>query len=532
MTYRFERRRALSDQEQCQAQRNPISYFNAIGIALLYSAGFFYKLSLPAEAYFISSPGRAVLLPAAVSVFIVTLLLRAAGAFLSRAHFRAKRTMICAGLAALLLIGLRGIIFIGGGSFNQIIDAISMTPWSRNADWLIKSTVICLSWLGFYVALRASGWPTGVARVARFAAALGFSLFCIAVLNIADLQKGIPITRPAPASGQLTSSALERHRRVVWIIFDELDYRLVLGDQVRQPLAQLKHFRALAQFGVSADQAQSPSDATATSIPSLLLGRPTAGARYLGSANYQLRGLGHDTTAFTESNSVFAHLPASNSSFSILGFYQPYCQIFTSAARCDAHPMAFYEWYQGLIDWAPWPLLRLTMHDPMYAISAEQHRLVPTFIGRRDDALTFLHLNVPHLSSHYAADHFHQAVSSDMQVQYDVNLRLADEMLGEIIAQLRNVSREQDVLLIVSGDHGFRLMKQRPDENRPVPWLAWRVGAVDGQRIAAPISTVHTAALIDQFLNNKIDTQSDLAHWWAGRLVLPRLAVSPKNHDD
>lgn len=530
MTTSYEVPGAASTRQPNEPRSHSISYFNAFGIALFFSSGFFYRLSLPAEAYLIDSLWVALVLPTVVSVFILAALLRVAAALLARDRFPHTLEIACCGLAALLLVGLRGLISICGYSFNEIIGIISITPWSRDAVWLTKLTVLFLTWVGLFATLRAIACRGGFERITRFAAALGYSIFCLAAFNVAHLQNGTPAARAQPAA--VGSAEHARHRRVVWIIFDELDYRLALGDQVRQPLAELRHFRQLAQHGISANQAYSPSDATATSIPALLMGRSTTGARYLGSANYQLRGLSHEHTAFTEANSVFGRLPGNNSTFSILGFYQPYCQIFISASTCNANPTAPYEWYQGLIDWVPWPLLRPLINDPMYVTSAQQVGLLPSFLARRVDALTFIHLNVPHLSSHYASQHFGQSPSSNMQVQYLVNLRFADEILGQVIDSLQLVGAEQDVLLIVSGDHGFRMFKDRPDESRPVPWIAWRVGADAPQGITAPISTVHTAALIEQFLNNKVDSQSEIAQWWQGKQVLPRLALSPKNHDD
>jgi len=101
-----------------------------------------------------------------------------------------------------------------------------------------------------------------------------------------------------------------------------------------------------------------------------------------------------------------------------------------------------------------------------------------------------------------------------------------------MISDLEQVSVKQEVLLIVSGDHGFRLLKSSPDDSRTVPWLAWRVGSHDGQVVKQPISTVHTAALIEDFLNNKVSNQDEISAWWQGKPVLPRLTVAPKNDND
>jgi len=89
----------------------------------------------------------------------------------------------------------------------------------------------------------------------------------------ADAQRSDSGRRAGGAPG----GAAAGDRRIVWIIFDELDYRLAFLDRPASiDLPELDRLRSEALFATHAREA---SESTLRSLPSLLLGIPVAGAR-------------------------------------------------------------------------------------------------------------------------------------------------------------------------------------------------------------------------------------------------------------
>lgn len=468
------------------------------------------------------------MIPALVALISIVALARMFGALLGKYpnHFWTLQVARL-GLTLFLLIGLRGAMVAAGYSLDQFLRVLVDHDSSlENMHGSKAVASLLLAGVIFGLLYRLS-WPGGLQRVIRFAAALGFSLCFLAGFRLSEWVAfdSRPIVNATSISGASAP------RRVVWIIFDELDYQVALGDRAVKLPWSLPNFDKLAQNGVSAQHAVTPSDTTITSIPSLLIGVQTAGNKFYGPANQTQIGLDGSSMQFTQPNTVLGRIAAQGKQFSILGFYHPYCVIFVDATRCIAHTYQPTQWYAALTHWVPSVLSnRFFGGEIMERIAGMQQGALLEFAHRNEDALTYLHMNVPHLPAHYALKHFGQAASTDEQIQYAANLRLADELLGQLVAELSIVSPHQDVLLIVSSDHGFRALKKTPTDTRTVPWLAWRVGSRDRHALAQPISTVHTAALIEDFLNFKVNSQAEIAAWWAGKPVLPRLPVAPQ-HD-
>jgi hypothetical protein len=77
-----------------------------------------------------------------------------------------------------------------------------------------------------------------------------------------------------------------------------------------------------------------------------------------------------------------------------------------------------------------------------------------------------------------------------------VAIRRTDRCLGAMIDAVAAAGLTAETLFIVSADHGGhgRNHSGRTEADRLIPWLAWGPGVKAGHRIAAPISTMDTAA--------------------------------------
>ncbi|HXI59622.1 MAG TPA: alkaline phosphatase, partial [Polyangia bacterium] len=75
-------------------------------------------------------------------------------------------------------------------------------------------------------------------------------------------------------------------------------------------------------------------------------------------------------------------------------------------------------------------------------------------------------------------------------------IRHTDRCLGTLVDAVTAAGMDDETLFILSSDHGGhgRNHSGAIKEDRLIPWIAWGPGVRIGHRIAAPISTVDTAA--------------------------------------
>ncbi len=124
---------------------------------------------------------------------------------------------------------------------------------------------------------------------------------------------------------------------------------------------------------------------------------------------------------------------------------------------------------------------------------------------------------MPHFPAEYAQKSLHLTPAAEYQEAYRQNLLFSDKLLGQVLSTIENSARAsaQDTLLIVSSDHWERRASQR--QARPIPFIAWHVGERQGVRLTEPISTIHTAALVEDFLAGRVATQAEIANWWSNK---------------
>ena len=323
----------------------------------------------------------------------------------------------------------------------------------------------------------------------------------------------------------------DRTRRVVWVIFDETDFERIYPQGTRN--LGLANFNRLAQTSVFATSANSPASATLYSIPSLLTGKPIGGGglRIDQRGGLEIETLGQEAfVPFGEKNTIFGALAAKGLGASVLGFFHPYCKLF-ELRRCDSFPAPIYGF--GHLDAAIWANIpdvvseKVRHVDDWKAITERTLKLLPQYLNR-DDALTFIHLNLPHLPATFAEEVLGLAPSADPLTEYSRNLMMADRILGDIVRDLETQLSRHELLLIVSTDHWLRNRWYRPSEtetSRRIPLIVWKVGESDGVTLSNPLSTVDTSAFILDYLDAKVNNQAEMAKWWSSAPFYPSFIV-------
>jgi len=487
---------------------------------------------MPTGAYFLPSRDclHLVILPSIAAVAVGSAIVYGAASISRRVGSpRLVTLFLLLAFCALALIGLKGFLSVIGIEWqSRTFFGTDFVAGQRLLKVLVALVMFGLLWI---TRTRLPQWS-------RALASLGFGFAVIAFIRLLVLwhaPQEPPVSRAdAGISGEalMTSPALPvggLPRRAVWIIFDETDFGRVFGAD-RPPSLALPNLDQLARDSVFATRANSPASATLFSIPSLLTGIPVTGAgiRIEDAGTLSIERQDGTWMPFNSQNSIFGKLLSTGRDASVLGFLHPYCKLF-ALQQCDS-----FEWPEvgGLSAafWANTPGVistRLGHPNDWDTLTPRMLRLLPEYVGR-DDALTFIHLNIPHLPAIFADDVLHLARSADPLTEYSHNLLLMDRTLGEIVSGLRLAAARHELLLVVSTDHWLRNFWYRPtvpETSRPVTLMMWRVGDTNGIVLSQPVSTVHTGALILSFLNGEITTQDQIASWWSNRQVFPSFVL-------
>jgi hypothetical protein len=217
--------------------------------------------------------------------------------------------------------------------------------------------------------------------------------------------------------------------------------------------------------------------------------------------------------------SLFGRVEKDAGPVTVLGFYIPYCEVF-SVARCYSFGTDMgTQWFDGLANFIPKTITG--QPDSMSEITRAQFALLPSMLSDRSSSLVYLHLNVPHLHAHFASQHFGKKVGNALE-SYMLNLRLADEMLGNIIDEMVQSSvpaePKQQQMLIVSSDHWYR---GRPGGAYPALQIVKIAGDDNPLRIEQPVSAYHLSQLAQDFLAGHVSTQKEAAKWYVDKPFAP-----------
>jgi hypothetical protein len=302
--------------------------------------------------------------------------------------------------------------------------------------------------------------------------------------------------------------------RVIWIIFDEMDYHLAF--EVRPQRLQMPEFDRLRGVSLFADHAQPPAGHTILSLPSLLVGKRVVAERHRTN-DISLRFEGSPQWRdFSSEQDIFRRLRASGFNGAVAGWHHPYCRLIGSdLSECVNAPNGTDSvvFYDALAPWsfwartvgiAVWNAESLTVARMFFsnitsylAFHAHAHTRAPQavrsssrplagFANVRNRAvreqlisatrlisgnairmaadpdlnLVFIHAPAPHPPGIWnsTARQFTATERSD----YIDNLGLADSLLGRIRRTLEQSGQWDRTTVLISADHPFRIGVWQP----------------------------------------------------------------------
>lgn len=350
-------------------------------------------------------------------------------------------------------------------------------------------------------------------------------------------------TRLPPVLPQNSST-----NRIVWIIFDEFDYRIAFESEPDK----YPELRAFKEKSVSATQALPPAHDTRESIPSYFTGKQVDKTDYIGSNDLQLYFKDGNTGTFKTSQFLINDLSRSNKRIGIIGTYHPYCRIFpealtfcidyTSANLIDDSQSSvsttLYKYLSFIklhinasVTYFPFKY-RFFGETPVFAlprqIIPEELNIKSTkeaiaqskqLVAHPDFDFLFLHLLFPHSPFFYDE----KTKTFAGEGNYLKNISLADDTLGNLRQSMENADLWNNSTIVVSSDHSWRL-DIRPINSTDAAYQATNGGKYDPRIpflikmkhqqtpfvINKPINTVVTAEMIVKISNGEINTPEEL----------------------
>ena len=341
-------------------------------------------------------------------------------------------------------------------------------------------------------------------------AKIGLLLLGVMHLKQADYAPVLP--PPVPVSGD--------HPRVVWIVFDQTDYRMAF--EKRAPGVQLPEFDRLRGESLFCVNACSPHEATISSMPALISGQRLSGVGVANSSDLhvQVADTGVDTT-WSKLPSVFAEARALGVNTAVVGWFHPYGRVLGKGLNyCQWYPFPMFEPARAKTVTAALrreiACIALPLHIRRFYISICQDGLKESLslVTNNIYGLTLLHLPPPHMPGIYLPEKDQFTFwGVPTTVGYFGNLALADRELGQMRRAMETSGQWDKTWLIISTDHSLGPYSYIGQPDTRVPFIVKPPGANEPITYSPKINTILTHDLILAILRGEITSQRELVPW-------------------
>lgn len=312
------------------------------------------------------------------------------------------------------------------------------------------------------------------------------------------------------------------HGNVVWIIFDETDYRLCF--EKRPPFLSLPAFDSFRRTSLSATAAYSPNDNTQTSLPSLLTGIPLA--RTVPAAAGRL-DLIHAVTLtrsdFSSQDTIFKEVKRRGGSTALLGWFLPYSRSLPDVDLCHDYPR--YNFYTSdslldvlltqckeVVDMRFLPFGNTMLGDNQIQIVQTMGADVSAALKNHDLSFMFLHYSVPHSPNIYGLRSGTFGFNRNKREGYFGNVALADRCLGELRRGMQDKGIWDSSLIVISSDHHWRTNTYDAKiDKQHVPFMVKFPHQQRAFTYGGRFNTILTKALILAIMDKKIQSPEQAA---------------------
>jgi len=327
-----------------------------------------------------------------------------------------------------------------------------------------------------------------------------------------------PLTQTAPSL-----------RRVVWLVFEELDQRLTF--EARPIGLELPELDRLRRESLYADAARPPAGATEVSMPALITGRPVVAVAPMSPNDLTLTFADGKTARWSAYPNVLARARALGYDTALIGWHLPYPRVLGGS-------LGFADWKPSVAsEQARGDTLGQALQNQLGSLvpPANVRRLLPRRFAELADlairtatdrrfGLVLLHLPVPQPPGIYdrATGRLTAWNFTGEGGGYVDNLALADRMVGELRRALDRARLGDRTWLVVSSNRWWRASKQYDGQaDHRVPFLARPPDGGRPAHLEVAFNTLGTHDLILAILRGSISDTRDAAAWLARHPVAP-----------
>jgi hypothetical protein len=308
--------------------------------------------------------------------------------------------------------------------------------------------------------------------------------------------------------------------RVVWMIFDETDYRLVFEKRPANML--FPELDRLRQTALSADHAYPPGDSTIISMPALISGRRISAADPDGcDLGLTLADTGA-TVEWSALTSVFSRVRELGVNTALVGWYHPYARLLGASLNyCSWYPFPIFEPARSTTFGGAMEQQIASLAGPFHVrqvfINTCKNSLADAAAAAAnpDYGLILLHLPPPHGPGVYLPENNEftwRGIAAP--AGYFNNLVLADHELGALRRGMETSGQWDKSWVILSADHSWRSSRLYDGvRDYRVPFLVKPPDGGQSLTYCNPFNTILTQDLILAILRGEVTNQSTTAAW-------------------
>ena len=317
-------------------------------------------------------------------------------------------------------------------------------------------------------------------------------------------------------------------QRVVWLIFDELDYRFLFDYPL--PDVERKNFQRLRNETFLATNAFPPANLTYLSMPILTTGLDVKKTEDVPNGDFKLTLSDEKIVRWKKSPNIFLNANNSGARVAIFGDLRtpPYCKLFhqqaeicweqsrpwisknSVARRIPVVLNGFLKTFPGLQQY-------LEKNERTYHTEFQANRNIEFTKGIRnalsnpDLDFIFAHISVPHTPIIYdRIKNDYLDGKNNRPVNYLDNLELADKMFGEFRSELEKSGLWDKTNIIISADHSCRdqycsvLKELKLKQDKRVPFIVKLSGQKNSVVHTRRLHTIQTRKLVIEILKRNI----------------------------
>ena len=492
----------------------------------------------PADFFFLKHPFVPGDYMAAISSVFAIAVMSWTAVILTRRYTRGAIYQFCRLAFCILAVAGPGIalrhVVLHANTPGRIFGAHSHAfPWLANAMSAFETLVTTRNSRVVVAGIAILALALAVRLRSQLVRLVTLSLLCGSpFVAVTFLQASyLAVTLPRISATDLPTASFfagSPSQRVIWIVFDEWDYRLTFVD--RDPALRLPALDGLRNASLFANHALPPAGQTPLSMPSFVDGRRVTASTPASADILRITYLDNNRTVTWGSQpNVFTKARAMGVNTGVLGWFLPYCRLFSSSlASCAWTARAIPANTTGatLLEKMirqPRSALETTLLSPFgQSLSAQQHikdynQMDAALRDLSADSrlgLVFAHIPAPHSPFVYDRRTNTFSRKNDLVRGYIDELSLVDRTVAGVRAVLERKGEWNSTVLLLTADHPFRDSAALDGKSDPrVPFILKMRGQRSGFSLDCQFNNVISGEFLLAILRGEVSTPEQAAKW-------------------